>query len=74
MRGLRRGQRARRPARRFGGQRGGALEEGGRRRESAARLGAAGRPLELGGDRLVGTRGRRGPDATPGDRDRVADR
>ena len=58
--GLRRGQRPRAPRRRVGRQLGRPLQERGRRRDAAAGLGPAGRALELGGDRLVGSRRRVG--------------
>ena len=58
VRGLRRGQRPLRPARRVQGQRGRALQEGGRRGQPAARLGPARRALQLRSDVLIGPRRR----------------
>ena len=51
--GLRGGQGALGTCRRLWRQFGGPFEEGGCRGQAAARLGAAGRPFELRGDRLV---------------------
>ena len=62
--GLRRRQCPLRTARRLGCQAGGALEEGGGRGQPAPRLSPAGRPLELGGNTLIG--GARGLSEVPG--------
>ena len=68
--GLRRGERALRPARGVGRQRGGTLQKRGRCRQPSARLSAARRALELGRRRPRRAPASPGQDARRGDRDR----
>ena len=71
---LRRGERARSAPARVGRQLGRALQERRGGRDAAARLGPAGRPLQLAGHLLVGPGGRVRRDARPADRGPAARR